>query len=221
MKKESKKLFFVAAGFFLAFVLWTWLVLCFDVQTVGPNCSQVGLATLNCFVHSLTGVSMALYTVTDWLGLVPIFVALGFALLGLCQWIGRRNIRKVDFDILALGGFYIATAAVYIFFEYTVINYRPTLIEGLLEASYPSSTTVLVLCVMPTAIMQFWRRIKNRFLRRLALAASVAFTVFMPVARLLSGVHWFSDIVGGVLISAALVCLYVATCVTAHKPKNR
>ncbi|MEE1199009.1 MAG: phosphatase PAP2 family protein, partial [Acutalibacteraceae bacterium] len=110
--------------------------------------------------------------------------------------------------ILLLGGFYIIVIAAYILFEYVVINYRPILINGYLEASYPSSTTLLVLCVMPTAIMQFNRRIKNNYLRKSISIAIIVFIVLMVALRLLSGVHWLTDIIGGALISASLVTLY-------------
>ena len=153
---------------------------------------------------------MLLYTVTDWLGLVPILFALGFAILGLAQWIKGRSIRKVDGSILVLGAFYGVVMAAYVFFEKNVINYRPILIEGVLEASYPSSTTVLVLCVMPTAFMQLRRRIRNSNLRYIISAVITLFTAFMVIGRFLSGVHWFTDIVGGMLLSAALVALYHA-----------
>ena len=151
---------------------------------------------------------MALYIITDWLGLVPIAVALGFAILGLVQWIRRKSILRVDKSILALGGFYIAVMAVYIIFEFVVINRRPVLISGYLEASYPSSTTILTASVMPTAMMQFKARIKNIFLNRLVLSLLSVFTLFMIIGRLLSGVHWFTDIVGGLLLSSGLVTLY-------------
>ncbi|MBR3894445.1 MAG: phosphatase PAP2 family protein, partial [Clostridia bacterium] len=158
--------------------------------------------------HELTGVNWFLYTITDWLGIVPIAVALGFACLGLVQLIKRKSLRKVDHSILALGVFYIVVMAAYIFFEVVVINYRPTLIDGYLEASYPSSTTMLVMCVMPTAAMQLNARIKNTVLRRCAVITIVAFTAFMVIGRLVSGVHWITDIIGGALLSAGLVTMY-------------
>ena len=98
--------------------------------------------------------------------------------------------------------------AAYLLFETVVINFRPVLIDGKLEASYPSSTTMLALCVLPTAMIQLKTRIRGDAVRRAILGIFVAFTVFMVVGRLLSGVHWLSDIVGGVLLSAGLVPLY-------------
>jgi undecaprenyl-diphosphatase len=151
---------------------------------------------------------MSLYTVTDWLGLVPFAIAFGFAILGFIQLCKRKSIFKVDRSVLVLGVFYIAVMLVYVFFEYAVINYRPVLIEGILEASYPSSTTLLVLCVMPTAMMQFFDRIKSAFWRRAMFFVITAYVVFMVVVRLLSGVHWVTDIIGGTLLSGGLVAGY-------------
>lgn len=192
----------------LAFVLWTVLVCFVDVRAIGPEGSSVGFATLNGFVHELTGVNWLLYTVTDWLGLVPIATALGFAIFGLVQLIKRKSLWKVDDNILALGVFYIVVMAAYVFFEMVVINYRPTLIDGYLEASYPSSTTMLVMCVMPTAAMQLNLRIKNTVLRRCAIIVMIAFTAFMVIGRLIAGVHWITDIIGGALLSAGVVMMY-------------
>ncbi len=191
-----------------AFVLWTVAICFVDVRAIGPKSSFVGFAGINGFVHNLTGVHWGLYNLTDWLGLVPIFVCMGFGILGLVQWIKRKSIRKVDYDIFVLGGFYIVTIAAYLFFESVVINYRPELINGYLEASYPSSTTLLVMCVMPTAVMQFNSRIKNKVLRNIIAVAIIAFIAFMVIGRLVSGVHWFTDIVGGALLSAGLVTMY-------------
>ena len=210
MEKIRKKMFFMGAGFLGAFVLWTVLVSYVDVRAIGQNASSVGFATLNGYVHNLTGVNMFLYTITDWLGLVPIGVAFGFAVLGLVQWVGRKSLFKVDRRVLALGGFYIIVLAMYIFFEIVVINYRPVLIDGYLEASYPSSTTMLVMCVMPTAMMQLHARIKSDVFRRCVLISIAAFTAFMVIGRLASGVHWLTDIIGGALVSAGLVITYAS-----------
>ena len=208
MKKETKKNFGIAAILLGAFVVWMAAVQLVDVQPIGPQGSTVGFATVNSWVHNLTGVHMSLYTVTDWLGLVPIGVAMGFALLGLIQWIKRKRLRQVDFSILVLGGFYLLVMAAYVLFEVFVINYRPVLINGCLEASYPSSTTMLALCVMPTTLMQLNARIKSQTLKRWVGFGITAFILFMVIGRLLSGVHWFTDIIGGALLSAGLVMLY-------------
>ena len=210
MEKKNRKLFWVGVGLLAVFVLWTILVCFVDVRAIGPEGSSVGFAALNGFVHELTGVNWLLYTITDWLGIVPIAVALGFAILGLVQLIKRKSLWKVDHSILALGVFYIVVMAAYIFFEVVVINYRPTLIDGYLEASYPSSTTMLIMCVMPTTAMQLNVRIKNTVLRQCAVITIVAFTAFMVIGRLISGVHWITDIIGGALLSAGLVMLYSA-----------
>lgn len=191
-------------------MLWTLLISLVDVKPIGPNATSVGFATLNRFFHELTGVNLQLYIITDWLGLIPIAAAFGFAILGVIQLIKRKSLWKVDFNILALGIFYIVVIIVYLFFEIFIINYRPTLINGYLEASYPSSTTMLVMSVMPTMAMQLNVRIKNIIARRCAIIAIMAFIAFMVIARLLSGVHWITDIIGGALLSAGLVILYEA-----------
>ena len=210
MKKESQRNFYIAICMLVAFLLWTVVIQFVDVQAIGPQESSVGFATINQFVHNLTGVHISLYTITDWLGLVPLMFVMGFGTLGLIQWIKRKHLLKVDYNILILGGFYIVVMAVYVLFEMLVVNYRPVLINGYLEASYPSSTTMLVMCVMPTAIMQFNARIKNNVLKRCVASAIIAFIVFMVIGRLISGVHWFTDIVGGALLSAGLVLMYRA-----------
>lgn len=208
MKKENCKSLWICLILLSAFVLWTLLVWFVDVRQIGPRESVVGFASVNGLFHHLTGVHMTLYVITDWLGLVPVAFGFGFAILGLVQWIKRKHIRKVDYSILILGGFYIVVLAAYLFFEEVVINYRPVLINNFLEASYPSSTTLLVLCVMPTAAMELNTRIKRNTLRLCVAWAIKAFTAFMVIGRLLSGVHWLTDIIGGILLSAGVVMLY-------------
>ena len=210
MKKRVAVKLWLSFVFLVLFALWTALVLCVDVREIGPCGSSVGLATLNEAVHDLIGVNMALYTVTDALSLIPICVALGFAALGAYQLLRRGSIRRVDGDILILGVFYILVIGVYLLFEFAVVNYRPVLIEGALEASYPSSTTVLVTCIMLTALIRLRSRIKRNSLRGAAAAVIIVFTLFMVGARLISGVHWVSDIIGGALISSSLVLMYSA-----------
>lgn len=217
MKKYRKHLGWSVA-LLLAFVLWTAAVSTLDVQPIGPRNSSVGLATLNRWFHDLTGTHMSLYLLTDWLSLIPVAFALGFAVLGLCQWIRRKHILKVDRSILALGVFYLLVLGCYIFFEMHTINRRPVLIDGWLETSYPSSTTLLVLCVMTTALLQLNSRIRKPALKRVLSHTITLFIAFMVTGRLLSGVHWLSDIIGGGLLSACLIELYIPFCRGNEKP---
>ncbi|MBQ5660634.1 MAG: phosphatase PAP2 family protein, partial [Lachnospiraceae bacterium] len=142
------------------------------------------------------------------LGLIPVFICMIFAGVGLKQWINRRKLFKVDYDILILGIYYVAVILSYLVFEMIPINYRPILIDGRMEVSYPSSTTLLVLCVMPTLIEQTMRRLKHIKLKLIIRVVTVWFSVFMVLGRLVSGVHWFTDIVGAMILSAGLFLIY-------------
>ena len=203
-----------------AFVLWTVLIQCVDVQAVGQNGTKVGFADFNVWFHQLTGVHMTLYTITDWLGLIPIFICLWFGMLGLLQLIKRRSLLKVDPDILLLGVYYVLVIACYLIFEMIPVGYRPVLIEGRLEASYPSSTTLLVLSVMPTLWFQANRRVSNVMRRKAVAVFAVIFSAFMVIGRLISGVHWATDIIGSVLLSAGLYMLYRSAVLYTDKAKK-
>ena len=215
MKSNAKKYLTLGLCLLAAFVLWTVAVCLVNVQPIGPENSAVGFAGINSAFHQLTGVHMALYDLTDMLSVIPLGCVAAFGLLGLMQWIRRKNLRKVDGDLLVLGGFYVTVLAVFVLFEKLAVNYRPVLIEGVLEASYPSSTTMLVLCVMPSVMLQMHRRMRAGTLKNCVQLLLAAFTAFMVIGRLISGVHWLTDIIGGALLSAGLVLLYLAAlCLT-------
>lgn len=209
MSKQNKKQLYMALAILATFVLWTLLLQRVDVEPIGPEGTRVGFASLNGAVHDWTGVHWLLYIITDWMELIPVGICFGFALLGLGQWVKRKSIFRVDRSILVLGGLYVAVFAAYLLFEEVAINYRPVLVEGRLEASYPSSTTLLALCVLPTAQWQLRSRIRNALWRKVVEAFLIGLTVFLVIGRLLSGVHWFTDIVGAALLSTGLDALYM------------
>lgn len=209
-------------GLLAAFALWTALIQLVNVKPLGQNGTDIGFAALNCWFHALTGVHMSLYTITDWAGLVPIVICMGFGVLGLVQLIQRKSLLKVDKDIMVLGAYYVMVIFCYLIFEMLPINYRPILIAGRLEASYPSSTTLLIACVMPTLTEQLDRRLKSVVTKRSIKVLTVVFSAFMVIGRLVSGVHWFTDIVGAMLLSGGLFCIYkscVMLCVKAEESK--
>ena len=167
MKKRGIKELWMGSMLLAAFFLWTVLIKNADVQPIGVNGTVVGMASLNEWFHKITGVHLAIYTITDWLGLVPLFICVMFAGIGMLQLVKRRSLLKVDYDIVILGFYYIIVILCYLLFEMIPMNYRPILIEGVMEASYPSSTTLLVLCVMLTLIEQTNRRFQNKMVKRL------------------------------------------------------
>lgn len=210
MKKNGKKELKVGVSLLVIFTIWTGLIQCVDVKPIGAKNTYIGFSTLNSYFHHLTGVHMTIYTITDWLGLIPIFVCCVFGGLGLVQLIKRRSLFKVDKDLILLGIYYFIVIIGYLVFEMIPINYRPILIDGRLEASYPSSTTLLVLSVMPTLILQVKRRSTHIVFTKIVDVLAILFSLFMVIGRLVSGVHWLTDIIGALILSTGLYCLYRA-----------
>jgi undecaprenyl-diphosphatase len=217
---KDKRNLLAGIGFIASFALWTVLIQCVDVQAVGQNGTKVGFAEFNLWFHRLTGVHITIYTITDWLGLVPIFICLCFGVLGLVQLIKRRSLLRVDPDILLLGAYYVLVIACYLIFEMIPINYRPILIDGVMEASYPSSTTLLVLSVMPTLWFQTERRTEKPSARRAVIVFVVLFSTFMVIGRLTAGVHWLTDIIGAALLSAGLYLIYRGCVILSDTKRN-
>ena len=220
MKEKGKRFLGIGSILVVGFVIWTLLIQRVDVQPLGVNGTDIGFATINCWFHRLTGVHMEIYIITDWLGLVSIFICMIFGGIGCVQLMKGRSLFKVDYDIILLGIYYVLVVFGYLIFEMIPINYRPILIEGFMEASYPSSTTLLVLCVMPTLIEQINRRSKNEIVKKVIKALVICFSAFMVFGRLISGVHWLTDIVGSIMLSIGLFCIYKAAVLLCYKREN-
>lgn len=204
MKKRRKEIL-LCGGLFAIAIIYTLLVKYIDVQAIGPNDSLVGFATINNFMFNLTGVNMLWYDITDWWGFVPLFIAFIYAIIGFTQMIKRRSILKVDKEILGLGVYYIIVIGLYIFFETYVINYRPILMDGILEASYPSSHTLLSVCICGSSLIINKYLFKNKNFFKAENIISILSILVIVIGRFISGVHWFTDIIGAILISIALL----------------
>ncbi len=208
--KKISPYWFIAVALFLLFAGLMFAVKFIGVDAIGPEGSEIGLSSVNAAVRDAVGVNDIWYNITEIIGYLAIAVAAGFAVLGLCQLVKRRSIKKIDKDILLLAVFYVLVVAAYVGFEIVVINYRPVLVDGVLEASFPSSHTMLAVSIFGSAIYQFVIRFKNKFLRIGSVAFASLLMAVMAVGRLLSGVHWFTDIIGALILSATLITLYVA-----------
>ena len=220
MKSKGKKVLFLGSMLAVTFVVWTALIQIVDVQPIGQNGTDIGFASFNSWFHKLTGVHMTIYTITDWLGLIPIFVCMIFGGIGFVQLVKRKSLFKVDCDIILLGIYYVIVIFCYLIFEMIPINYRPIMIEGFMEASYPSSTTLLVLSVMPTLVFHTNQRLDNMTVKKSVYISTSIFSAFMVIGRLVSGVHWFTDIVGSIIFSAGLFYIYKAVVLLCYKEEN-
>lgn len=208
MKTKSK--FFTAAICAPLTALLIALVLFADVSPIGPEGTSIGLSHLNRSVFELFGVNIIWYHITDRLGIVAILTAFVFAICGLVQLIKKRSLFKVDKELLLLGGLYLVVIGLYVLFERVIVNYRPIIMpDGTRpEASFPSSHTLIVCVIMGSAMMLLGRYIKRKTPRALLLAFCAAVIGVTVIGRLISGVHWFTDIIGGLLISATLLSLF-------------
>ena len=155
---------------------------------------------------------MIWYSITDWLGVVALLTAFCFAVIGLIQAVNRKSLLKVDIRIILLGIYYVIVIVAYVFFEIFIINYRPVILEESvgLEASYPSSHTMLVICIMGAALVLFQQMIQNKMIRVIMNSLSGLVIFITVVGRMISGVHWFTDIVGGILLGITLIQLYAS-----------
>lgn len=220
---QKRRMNYIITGIWLLlFVIFTALVQLVDVAPIGPDGSSVGFASVNALVRDSLGAHELWYTITEWLGVLPLFTAVIFAAVGLVQCIQRRSLFKVDTSIIFLGIFYMVTIMVYVLFEVYVVNYRPMLMEGELEASYPSSHTMLVCCFMAAAMLECGVLVRSRGANLFIRLVSVLIMIVMVAGRLASGAHWFTDIIGGLLISGALIMgLYSALSALPEKRQKR
>ena len=192
----------------LCFIIFTILVKVIDVQALGTQGSLIGFASLNLSVNQLLGTNHFCYLITQLFGLLAIFLAAVFAVMGFVQLIKRKSLLKVDHEILMVGIVYAIVIILYVLFEKLAINYRPVVLEDGLEASYPSTHTMLILTILGTALPLAGRYISNPKIALLAKLLCIVIMWLTVVCRLLSGVHWFTDIIGGVLISLCLISLF-------------
>ena len=209
---KKKKLIYGALAilFLICFGVFIYFLKTYDVQPIGPQGTEVGFASFNKSVADSIMINDLLYEMTKLLGLLSIFICLIFAAMGAKQLFERKSLLKVDRDIICLGVLYSLAIISYVLFQKIVINYRPILEDGELAASFPSSHTVLSIVVFVSLLFEINRRV-NDPLRALIGEISCLFMVCLAVGgRLLSGWHWATDIIGGIILSTALIFIFLA-----------
>ncbi len=214
MIKPKKNILIVSVVLFALFFVFTVLVATVDKAAGKVAGTEIGFSRLNLAFFNATHkngeISNGWYKLTEILGYLALIEAAGFAAYGVAQLIMRKSLKKIDKDLFVLAAAYALLAIFYVAFEKIVVNYRPVLENGEIAASYPSSHTMLTLTIAGSGIFMLRRRMTCRPALISAETLSGAVMLVMAVGRLLSGVHYFTDILGGVLLSAAIVTLFAA-----------
>ena len=179
-----------------------------DLQPIAADGSLVGFGTVNLAFHNLTGVNWTLYSVTEYGGYLAIASMLVFFVIGLAQLVRTRSPKGVDKAIYLIAVAYVIMLVLYVGFDKIAINWRPVLVDGELEPSFPSSHTFLAIGTMGCAITWVRDRVRSSGARSAATIICALIALIVVAGRLLSGVHWLTDIIGGVLLGLALVFAY-------------
>lgn len=217
---KRRKLFLTTITLLVIAIIYTLLVKYYDVGHIGPEGSAVGFSGINDVVHKMLPYNETWYKLTKYLGLVPFLICAFYGLQGLYQLVKYKSLKKVDKRLIYLLVFYILMGATYIFFEKVIINYRPVLEDGVLEASFPSSHTLLAVCICASSLFISKYYIKDKKVLKIFDILTYVLMIFLVVGRLISGVHWLTDIMGGIIISSFLVSLYYSMIYTYKKVRD-
>ena len=221
--KDSKKYLISSIILVTIAIVFTMLVKFVDVGAIGPEGSKVGFQAINEFVKNMFPFNETMYKITKYAGFIPLLLAVYYALVAFIQLIKKKSLKKIDKKLITIGVFYVVVLLVYIFFEKVVINYRPVIIdieEGL-EASYPSSHTILAICFCASSLMISKTYIKNKMLRRIVDVLTWLLMAFIVVGRIIAGCHWISDIFGGIIISLALLNIFYMVLIKIDEKRKK
>ena len=209
--KTKTKLFICFLSTVL-FIAWIIIVKTVDVGNVGPRGSSVGLSLINSSFHDLwhyddCGYNKLWYSISKYIGYFGFAVVGCIGLFGLMQLIKRKSLKKVDKCILAVGGLYAVTVLFYVIFELVIVNYRPIIMPGKseLEASFPSSHTLMIMVIFISVMLLLKHYMNNSKLKLLMQFVCLIIIIAGVLGRVICGVHWFSDIIGGMLLASALL----------------
>ncbi|MBQ3830409.1 MAG: phosphatase PAP2 family protein [Spirochaetales bacterium] len=209
MRLETKQRTCTVLGlaFLVIFLLFTYMVMKYDTAPVGFGGSVIGFSRFNTAFHELFPGDKGCYAASETLGYICLMLAGANAIIAIADFIRHRGIMNMHRRNIITMCYYAVVVAFYVLFEFVVINQRPT--EA--EASYPSSHTMLALCVLYSEfVLLGFAAERNRSWASVFRIVCIVAMLSMIAFRLLSGVHWFTDICGGILLSLSLMMFYRA-----------
>ena len=191
------------------FVVFTLLVKFVDVAYVGMTGKEVGLSSFNRLVYESVDVSETFDKLGDVCMVLSILVVLFVVALGIYELVKNKSIKKVDKKIWSMGIIYALVVLIYVVFELICLNYRPVLIDGKLEASYPSSHVMLSLTILSCFLIFMLSKLKTKKQKAILGTLIGLFMFVIVLFRVLSGMHWMTDIIASVILALMLAGWYV------------
>ena len=141
-----------------------------------------------------------------------------FAIFGLCQWIKRKSIKKVDKELIFMLIPLILMAIVYFVFDkFLIWNTRP---DGSGEPSFPSTHVMVVATIFLLIALVLPRYIKSKAACALLDLMMLIFIVLTCVGRVLANKHWTSDVIGALVFSLVFALIYYLTAIRRRRKKD-
>ncbi len=139
--------------------------------------------------------------------LITALITLGiFVILGLCQWISRKSLKKVDKELLWFPLPLALMAITYVVFDkFLILNTRP---DGSGEPSFPSTHVMVVTTIFLLTAVILPKYIKSKIACLVLYLLMLAFVILNGVGRVLANKHWTSDVLGAVGFSFIFVAIY-------------
>ena len=216
MKKTNYLLSFILL---VIAIVFTILVAKVDVKTVevkpidgvtqnGVLTTDIGFSSLNQSVADKISFNNTFYKISKYAGYLALVFVAFYGFTGLIELMQKKSLKGVNKALYMLAAFYVCVAIVYVLFEVVVINNRPVDMGEGLEASFPSSHTMLALCVCGSSLIASKYIIKKDNFRKCLNLISWVVMLLVVCTRTLSGVHWITDIFGGILISVFMLNVF-------------
>lgn len=189
---------------FFLFIILTVLVLVVDVKVNDVTGTDIGLSTFNEFFNDLpkNNIWDQISDIVMYISLASILVFVG---IGIYQWIKRRSLKKVDFEIMFLGVFIVLMVGFWLVFDkLVVINYRPMKINGEIESSYPSTHVMVVTFLLFASCYFINKKWNTKLVNVLSYTVASIIVIATSIFRVAAGMHWVTDVLGGILLGIVL-----------------
>ena len=207
-KHKRQSWFLIATTLTVFFVVFTLTLKLVDMQS--DSSQFIGWASINIWWRDLIGVHFSWHIISHFIALISLLVLTGILIWQVITVFHRRKLSALtrnwwvfDITLLALG-------LSYLLFQIVAINYRPIQVDGAIEISYPSSHSLLITTTWLLIIFRLRREIQSQTWRRILIIVGWTLMLTGVIARLLCGYHWFTDIVGGVLLGTVFAAWYQA-----------